>query len=393
MTAVIAAATLFAFYSQSSAKKNLERAMESTGIPTMVTDTKDALIQYIKQRLLSMPRAIEYKVPEYKIKPPDKEDKDAKKTKENAMWKRFLYTISVLNVALTIYLVGSNPLKFYLWQGPQSIILLTIRWYTFREQKQHYLLYDFCYWANFLCIIYPWLLSKSQKAFQILFTLANGPIAWAVLVFSQSLVFHSPPHMTSIFIHISPMLLSYCIRWYGSETNQQFAVCDNFPTCDDVTAGQLMIDANMKFYVWWCILYYIWVFVILHERIKSRGYQTLFDRVAKRWPGILKISKLDCIRKFVYVLIHFVLSNLSMVIATYCWSHFWAHVGFILLITGIASWNAAGHYNVSSIMHASFTHRRRKKQRASALVHTGIVGVPVTNNKSNEDKNTTRHSA
>ena len=49
--------------------------------------------------------------------------------------------------------------------------------------------------------------------FQVLFLVCNGPLAWSVLAFAQSLVFHSHAHMTSVFVHVSPMLLSYAIRW------------------------------------------------------------------------------------------------------------------------------------------------------------------------------------
>ena len=365
MTAVMAAATVVAFYAQSGAKKGMESILDHTGIPTMIVDTRDAIVRYVNERIRNQPRAITAPLPQ-------KSSEDLKESlkKEDTNFKRFIYTLNVLNVAITIYLVGAHPLKFYLWQGPQSIILLAIRWYTFRQQKQHYLLYDFCYWANFLCIIYPWCYSHSAQAFQILFLVANGPIAWAVLVFSQSLVFHSPPHMTSIFIHVSPMLLSYCIRWYdSSQAKKTFAVCKNFPECDDVTASDLMSNANVRFYALWCILYFFWVFVVLNDRIKTRGYHTLFDRVARKWPSIMKISSIDFVRKFVYLFIHFVLSNFAMLVATYCWSHFWAHVGLILLITAIASWNAAGHYNVSAIMRASFNSRRRRKIRVITSEH------------------------
>ena len=44
--------------------------------------------------------------------------------------------------------------------------------------------------------------------FQVLFLVCNGPLAWAVLAFAQSLVFHSHAHMTSVFVHVSPMLLA-----------------------------------------------------------------------------------------------------------------------------------------------------------------------------------------
>ena len=379
MTAVMAAATLVAFYAQSGAKKTIENIVESTGIPTMYTDTKESLIRYITERFRSHPKAIEPPPPEPR---PSEKIIDSLKKEDTAL-KRFIYTLNVLNVAITVYLVGAHPLKFYLWQGPQSIILLAIRWYTFRQQKQHYLLYDFCYWANLLCILYPWCCASSERAFQILFLVANGPIAWAVLVFSQSLVFHSGPHMTSIFIHVSPMLLSYCIRWYDSPHANRFAVCKNFPTCDDVSATDLISNANINFYALWCVLYFVWVFIVLNGRIKTRGYHTLFDRVVRKWPSILSISNIDYVRKFVYLFIHFVLSNAAMLVATYCWSHFWAHVGLILLITGIASWNAAGHYNVSAMVR-SFSSRRRRKRFGPT--NTNTVGQSATT-KAFEEKN------
>eukprot|EP00962_Isochrysis_galbana_P011775 scaffold3329_cov120-Isochrysis_galbana.AAC.14 len=36
------------------------------------------------------------------------------------------------------------------------------------------------------------------------------------------------------------------------------------------------------FYVPWLILYYVWVFLVLGPRIKSRSYQTLYDRVVSQ---------------------------------------------------------------------------------------------------------------
>lgn len=40
----------------------------------------------------------------------------------------------------------------------------------------------------------------------------------------------------------------------------------------------MMWDSLRYFYLWWIGLYYLWVFVLLSDRCKRRGYQTLFDR-------------------------------------------------------------------------------------------------------------------
>ena len=58
------------------------------------------------------------------------------------------FTLGVMNVAITTYLLGAVPRYFYLWHTPKVVFLISFRWYTFRQEGKHYLLYDFCYWAN-----------------------------------------------------------------------------------------------------------------------------------------------------------------------------------------------------------------------------------------------------
>ena len=48
------------------------------------------------------------------------------------------------------------------------------------------------------------------------FGVCNGPLLWAVPLFRNSLVFHSLGKIISAFIHISPALVVFVIRWYSS---------------------------------------------------------------------------------------------------------------------------------------------------------------------------------
>ena len=93
-----------------------------------------------------------------------------------------------------------------------------------------YLLLDFCYLANTLLLIYVWLLPHRSDVFQIVFICANGPLAWAILAFNQSLVLHKLSQLTSVFVHIAPGLFSFGIRWHTSG----FTVCESWPDCSEV---------------------------------------------------------------------------------------------------------------------------------------------------------------
>ena len=43
----------------------------------------------------------------------------------------------------------------------------------------------------------------------VMFGIANGPLAWATYIFRNSLVFHDLDKMTSVYIHVLPLFLTY----------------------------------------------------------------------------------------------------------------------------------------------------------------------------------------
>lgn len=154
------------------------------------------------------------------------------------------------------------------------------------------------------------------------------------------------------------------------------------------------------FYVPWLVFYYVWVFLILGPRIKSRSYQTLYDRVVsqeciKSTRALCKpcAATLPCIcelfssnspcfipcltsplpvlpswqgstsrvlhrmfrlfgvqtsrrlyKKAVYMLMHLAMGMVTCALATLFWHSRIAHSSFILAICGASVWNAAGFY-------------------------------------------------
>jgi hypothetical protein len=290
---------------------------------------------------------------------------------------KIVYTLSVINAILTAFLFGVVPQYFYWWHSPKAIMYIVHRWYTFRQQNQHYLLYDFCYWANGLALLYCWVCPWSDVMFQILFVCSNGPLAWAVLAFSQSLIFHSAPHMTSVFIHTSPMLLTFAIRWMLPEDHKaNFTIASaEAPINGDplnVSTFDLMWKSVAYFYGWWVVLYYVWVFVIMGPRIKRRGYKTLFDRVVSRGPTkfLAKISKNELIQKAAYMMTHFLFALFTMLLTTVYWRSFWIHVAFVLVIISVSAWNASGFY--FTVFLAKYEEELR--ERAGLLSSPGVEG-------------------
>jgi hypothetical protein len=57
--------------------------------------------------------------------------------------------------------------------------------------------------------LYP----ESRLLFQILFSLATGPVTFAIMAWRNSLVFHSLDRLTTVAVHAFPPLVIYIMRW------------------------------------------------------------------------------------------------------------------------------------------------------------------------------------
>ena len=267
-------------------------------------------------------------------------------------WDKVFFTLGVVNVALTTYILGLAPTRFYIWHTPKSLVLVLLRYLKFRKLKKHYLLYDFCYWANLLTLAFVWLLPRSSTAFAIVFLCANGPLAWSILAFDQSTIFHSQQHMTSVFIHVSPMLLTFGLRWASADAlaGTGFAPCAA-DGCDAESALGLLWVATSRFYVWWVLFYYWWVFVVCDKRVRERGYQTLYDRVSQKGPlskiigagGVLSGASL-VVKRSLYMAFHLLFGTATMALAVLLWFSAAAHLCFVLAICSSSVWNAANFY-------------------------------------------------
>ena len=57
-------------------------------------------------------------------------------------------------------------------------------------------------------------MSTNEQLFKMVFLYSNGCLGIAIAAFRNSLVFHRIDYITSLAIHVVPMLTSVRIRWY-----------------------------------------------------------------------------------------------------------------------------------------------------------------------------------
>lgn len=251
---------------------------------------------------------------------------------------KLTFTMGCANMAVTPYIWGAFPELFIPLHTIKVTFMVAVRWVVFKTRKEHYYLFDFCYCMNAMLLFFLWARPDDESLFRACFVLANGPLAWSILAFNCAMVFHSLQHITSLHIHLSPMLVTYIIRW---QTPPGYAkvVQDT-----DVSKWQ-MLGGALVFYAAWMILYYAYIFVLASDRIKSRGYQTLYTFVVESTPAgrLLKLCP-ESVRPIAYMLMHFSFGMATASCTLLLWNSRLGHFAFIATMSVASAWNASGYY-------------------------------------------------
>lgn len=248
---------------------------------------------------------------------------------------RFTHTFYSLSIVLTAYFLGALPEKFYLLHVAKTTFYLLARFFSFKKRGFHYYMCDYCYFVN-LFSLYVALVDPENLTFQkLLFVAANGPLALSVILFKNRVVFHSADQNTSVFIHVSSMLMSYCYRW-NTPHLQQFS---NESWLSFVMLG-------FGFYMLWSIVYGIVMYVILRDHILSKGNMTMFDWAIKntKLSALKNITTNEKTQQLLYSVFHGILVSIALLISPIFWYYQWLHFAYVLFIIANAFWNGSSYY-------------------------------------------------
>ena len=278
---------------------------------------------------------------------------------------KLVFTGGVLNVCLLVFFSGKYPWIMPYFYTVKFPLLMLVRLYTFCQQDWQYFLLDWCYFANLLVLAYLWTpLRHDPNFFTLVFCVAHGALPWAVLLFRNSLVFHSLERITSCFIHISPMLVMWCLRWQGSlfAQDQQWAVCDPATGFTIPTKWNGLLDVNatagvsadhlpgcgsafwtllmpVVAYIVWFVLYGV-IIAVLSPDLKR--FSTTYTYMTRK--GLGKKIRLMPVGWFVYGVLNTVAYTLMVApSALFLWFE-WVNFAFVVFIILVASWNGASFY-------------------------------------------------
>lgn len=267
--------------------------------------------------------------------------------------EKISFISAVLNIFLSGYLIGAVPEKFYYWFTVQIAYFMPIRWVTYHRKGYHYFLADLCYFVNLLCMVSIWLFPNSKRLFISTYCLAYGNNAVAIVMWRNSLVFHSLDKVTSLFIHVMPPVTLHCI----AHLTPAEILAERFPAVyhikfsapgspEHYSLPAMLLWATLPYAVWQ-INYHFFITVARADKIAA-GRPTSFTWLRKSYSksllGKFVLSLPESLQELAFMMIQYSYALLTIVPCPLWFWYRWASAGFLLLVFSWSVWNGANYY-------------------------------------------------
>lgn len=258
---------------------------------------------------------------------------------------KFSFLVGVLLLMLTEYLFISYPSYLYVAYTIILVPLLMWRFITYHQQKHHYFLLDFCYFANLLTLLWLYKWPHNLALFKVTFALTSGPLLMAVVAWSNSLVFHDIDRITSLFIHLYPPLVFYAERWHGPSPSHFSSLSHSF----DTSQLKFSLWIPLVFYILWQAFYFLKTEVL--DRSKFKTDKEIVTSV--RWLTQIKphfVYKL-LVQHNIHINPNLLLASFQLIYTAFMlsptlffYNHQILHQAIILFVFLYACWNGANFY-------------------------------------------------
>ncbi|KAI1066584.1 hypothetical protein LB507_011177 [Fusarium sp. FIESC RH6] len=284
----------------------------------------------------------------------DKLGKRWSDTKVISAREKVSFIFGVLNIFLSGYLIGAYPEHFHLWYTVQLLYFMPIRFFTYRRRGYHYFVADLCYFTNLLLALSIWVFPGSKRLFTASYCLAFGNNAVAIIMWRNSLVFHSFDKVTSLFIHIMPCATLHCIVHLFSPEKQK----ERFPaiwTIKNSPPGSPTAYANVVSmlawstlpYIFWQILYYVFITVRRRDKIaagRPTSFTWLKKSYAHTWLGKFVLRQPEKLQEATFMLIQYSYALLTMLPCPLWFLSRWASATFLMVVFTWSIYNGATYY-------------------------------------------------
>lgn len=312
--------------------------------------------------------------------------KIAKRAEEHESFiNKVTHLLNVLGFGGFCFILGARPQDVPLVYCLFYFVFVPLRWIYYRFKKWHYYLLDFCYYANTIFLVYLLFYPKNEKLFLVCFSFAEGPLAWALIVWRCSLVFSSLDKIVSVLIHLLPGLVFFTIRWWNPETLEAMrpegaAARVTWPYIEDKSyLCTWLFLVPLVVYTLWQVLYYLIVNVLRRQRFLRdpevmTSYRELSKKAQKANNMWWRLSGLlgDQNRLLMFILLQGMFTVATMALTVPIFLSYKLSVVFQILKVSASVWNGASF--LLEVMPRQVILKEKKKSE--------MLTVPILNDQS-----------
>lgn len=128
---------------------------------------------------------------------------------------KLTFASGVMLAVISAFWLGSSPSTFYKLYTMKAIFFFVLRFFLYKKSRMHYYLLDFCYYANLFLLIQVWLFNDSCAMEKIMFAFSMGPLAWSIVAFRNSMIFHSLDKVLLLLLTLFGMQLVHACKHPG----------------------------------------------------------------------------------------------------------------------------------------------------------------------------------
>ena len=252
----------------------------------------------------------------------DKLGRQWRDTKNISLREKISFICGVMNIFISGYLIGGYPQYFHIWYTAQLVYFMPIRIFLYHRRGYHYFLVDLCYFVNLLLSMSLWAFPNSKRLFMAAYCLAYGNNAVAIVMWRNSLVFHSFDKVTTLFIHIMPCATLHCIvhLFDPEEQKRRFPAIwtiKNSPPGSPTAYANLvsMLAWSSLPYALWQFGYYFFITIRRRDKIaagRPTSFTWLRKSYSKTWIGKFVLSLPDILQEPAFMMIQYFYAVLTM---------------------------------------------------------------------------------
>ncbi|GJV25345.1 uncharacterized membrane protein-like protein [Tanacetum coccineum] len=220
------------------------------------------------------------------------------------------------------------------------------------EEHESFITKDFCYYANTIFLVMLLFYPRSQKLFMVTFSFAEGPLAWALIVWRCSLVFSSVDKLVSVLIHLLPGVVFFTMCWWDpvffeAMHPEGIAQGDSWRQIENKSyLCTWLFTVPLFAYVLWQVLYFLIVNVLRQQRLLKdpevmTSYRGLSKKAQKANNVWWRVSGClgDQNRMFMYILLQAIFTVATMALTVPIFLSYELHLIFQILKVSAAVWN------------------------------------------------------